>query len=104
MVVRDDLAFEGLATFASLSPLRDLGALVLGDLLYYAVGQLAFRGIVAAIIEGTDLRAILRELLAQEVEVRGLTSQPVAVLGEHHRDTASHHEITYPIQTGPLQR
>jgi hypothetical protein len=54
-----------------------------GYLVEYAVGELAFWTVVAAVVKRAELAAMRAEHLAKIREVRGLTNEPVAVLRQH---------------------
>jgi hypothetical protein len=91
---------------AQRTPPTSLGyfeALEAGYLFEYAVGELAFWTVVAAVVKGSELAAMLAERLAQIREVRGLTREPVAVLRQHRRDAPVGHEIPHGVHSGPLQ-
>jgi len=72
-----------------------LEALEAGYLVEYAVGELAFWTVVAAVVKRSELAAMLAERLAQIREVRGLTSEPVVVLRQHRRSAPGGHEIPH---------
>jgi hypothetical protein len=85
---------------ASLTPPSSLGyleALEAGYLVEYAVGELAFWTVVAAVVKRSELAGMLAERLAQIREVRGLTSEPVVVLRQHRRNDPVGHEATAAV-------
>jgi hypothetical protein len=80
----EHLAFSGLSQLTAPSTLRYLCPLELGELVEYAVSELAFGGVVSAFVHGTDLRSVLLELAPQQVVIGGLASEAVPVLRQHH--------------------
>jgi hypothetical protein len=82
----DYLSLTRIAQLTSPTSLGYLEALEAGSLVEYAVGELAFRTVVAAVAKRSELGAMLVERLAQMREVRGLTSEPVVVLRQHRRN------------------
>src|SRR5215208_7403238 len=46
---------------------------------------------------------MLLELPPQEVVIRWLTGEPIAVLCKHHRDAPGGHEIPHTVHTWPLK-
>jgi hypothetical protein len=56
----------------------------------------------APVIEGSDLRPMLLELLAQEVMISGLPGKAVPVLCQHHRDAAGGHVVSHTVHAGAL--
>jgi hypothetical protein len=89
-----------------LAPPRTFGGLrplVLGELVEDAVGELALRALVASVVERPDLRTVLLELLAEEVVVGGLAREAVPILRQHHRNAASGHQVSHPVQAGTLE-
>src|ERR687890_97421 len=87
----------------SAAPLSELCPLVLRELVQHAIRQLALRGVVATVVESAYLAAILLELLAQQVVVGGLAGDTVSILGQHHGDSASSHEVPHTIHAWPLK-
>ena len=64
-------------------PLGGLGPLELRQLIQDAVSKLSFGAIVAPIAQNLEPGTFLRELLAQKVQVRWLTGEPVSILCQH---------------------
>src|SRR5829696_4860742 len=102
-IAGQDLSLFHLLQFSASCPLGGLGPFVLGELVEDAIGKLAFRTIVAPIIQGTDLGAVLVELPPEQVVIGWLPSEAVPVLGKHHRDTACGHQVPYAVHARPLQ-
>jgi hypothetical protein len=100
---RYDLALASFLQLPPACPLRDFRPLELGELVEDAVRELALRGIVAAVVEGTDLSAMLLEFLPEQIVIGGLPSEAVPVLSQHHRNAASSHQVSHMVHAGPLQ-
>jgi len=100
---RYHLALAGLAHLAAAGPLGCLHPLKLRELVQDAIRELPFRGVVAPVVEGADGRAVLAELLLEEVEVGGLAGETVPVLGEHDGHAAGGHQVPHAVETGPLE-
>src|SRR3712207_3350807 len=49
------------------------------------------------------LRPVLLELALEQVVVGGLAGEAVAVLRQHHRNSALGHEVVHPVHAGALQ-
>jgi hypothetical protein len=79
----DYLAFVRLPEPAPPRPLGGLGPLELRQLIQDAVSKLSFGAIVAPIAQSLEPGTFLRELLAQKVQVRWLTGEPVSILCQH---------------------
>jgi hypothetical protein len=97
------LALPCLALPSAAAPLRDLQALEAGDLVEYAICELPFWGIIAPVVQGSQGTVVRRKLLSQEIQVRGLSGDPVPVLGQHHRHAASRYQVPHAVHAGPLQ-
>ena len=98
-----DLTLPGLLELAPPTTLTYLRSLVLADLVEDAVRKLTLRRVVSAVVHGTDLRPVFLELAAEEVVIGRLAGEPIAVLCEHHIDTASGHEVPHAVHARPLQ-
>jgi hypothetical protein len=79
-----DLALSGFPYDAALGPLGDLQALILGELIEDTVCKFSFWALIAPVIEGAHLGAVLPELAPEEEVVRGLSCEAVPVLCQHH--------------------
>ena len=101
-VDRDYLALASPPELTPPSALRYLRPLIFGELVEDAIRKLSLWGVVTPIVEGTNLGAVLLELPAKNVVIRGLTGEAVAVLCQHHRDAASGHEVAYAVHAGTL--
>jgi hypothetical protein len=99
----EHLAFSGLSQLTAPSTLCYLCPLELGKLIEDAISELPFWASVPAVVHGSDLRAVLLELLLEKVVIGWLAGEAVPVLGEHHIDAASSHEIPYTVHAWPLQ-
>src|SRR5215203_6777348 len=96
-------SLPGLAQHATTSPLRDLCPLVLGELVEDAVGQFPLRAVVPTVIKGSNFGAVLLELPPQEVVISWLAGEAVPILRQHHRYSATSHEVPHAVHAWPLK-
>ena len=86
-----DLTLAGLLELASPGTLGYLRALVLAELVQYAIRKLALRAVVSPIVQGPDLRPVLLELAPEKVMVGGLAGDAVPILCKHHGNAPGGH-------------
>src|SRR5215213_4666902 len=79
-VATDHLAGAGLLKLAPPCPLGNLGPLEVRQLIENTICELSLRGVVATVVEGAYLAAMLLELPLQEVVIGWLTREAVPVL------------------------
>jgi hypothetical protein len=102
-VAADDLSLPGLPQLPPAAALRSLRALELGELVEDAVRELTLRGIVAAVVERTQLGAVFIELPSEEVSIRRFPAETVPVLSEHGRSAPGGYQVPHMIHARPLQ-
>jgi hypothetical protein len=99
----EHLAFSGLSQLTAPSTLCYLCPLELGKLIEDAISELPFWASVPAVVHGSDLRAVLLELLLEKVVIGWLAGEPIASLCEHHIDAASSYKVPHTVHAWPLQ-
>jgi hypothetical protein len=84
-------------------PLCGLEALEAGYLVHNAVCELALGGLVAPVVKRLQTTPAQRELLAQDVNIGGLSGEAVSVLGYHHRHAGGGHQVSHAVHARTLQ-
>src|SRR5215218_10069598 len=100
---RQQLALLHLPQLAAPSSLSRFHSLVLSKLVENAVREFPLWAIVAPIVEGFQLAAMLLELPPKHIGIRWLSAKSVPILGQNHRDVATSHEIAHLIHPRSLK-
>ncbi|CAA9425778.1 MAG: hypothetical protein AVDCRST_MAG03-2878 [uncultured Rubrobacteraceae bacterium] len=102
-VARYQPALPGLLHLPAPAALRDLRPLELRQLVEDAVREFAFGRVVAPVVQRPQPRALLGELLLEQVQVGGFPGEAVPVLGHNQVYPAPGNQVPNPVEAGPLE-